>query len=407
MIIHLMRRLFSALGITFLLFSALTFVGVGEAPVPLTEAQSSVRIQRSSTIRSYTERRVVSRQIVTQRRTVSTFRQSGSFRMTSGGSSVYTPFPSTTTQSGVSPRNIYGTVYDAGTEEPLSDAYVALVDGSNSFVSLPSMNGAPQANPVHTDAYGNYSLFVYPGTYKFQVSRTDYSFPTENGVTSTLYVDASQNQTGSKGNLFYLSSSGLRVDLPLVRAESSEEGASTLFVQPDGTLSASCEVPPTVGSPSPLPDSEIGDPTPLISVDVARGDPRISGVNPSCIKMFVNGEEVDYTLRGTKEQYTVQYAPTDELSGKVDVRVEACDTNIVPNVASKEFSFFVKPRVSSLYAAADGPQVLNKRISGIALLPATGVGLSLTFLGVLILGALITLLHLDGKRRRKGASSQQ
>ena len=71
----------------------------------------------------------------------------------------------------------WGTVYDSKTKEPLDPVYVSLIDKSGKEVSS-----------TITDLDGRYSFLVDPGTYKLQVSKTHYTFPSQNSKNNTRDV---------------------------------------------------------------------------------------------------------------------------------------------------------------------------------------------------------------------------
>lgn len=66
----------------------------------------------------------------------------------------------------------WGYAYDASTGQKISGVKVTILDASGSVVSLPSVNGVPQSNPVFTDSVGYYGTYELPGTYRIVAEKS-------------------------------------------------------------------------------------------------------------------------------------------------------------------------------------------------------------------------------------------
>lgn len=287
----------------------------------------------------------------------------------------------------VQERTLYGIIYDGESNNPIDGANVRIY-GANGMLAKVSTGN----NPIITPSNGAFSFKVYPGTYRIEVEKAGFIRSIFGGV-DVNYGNTKQEFTPKVGEYFYVSAPEVKIDIPMQRSVDAQkaysEDTKVLFVTPDGTLSETCTVPPLITDITPLPQSILGSMVPTITFRVLRGDPSIEGIDKSCMKLFVNNEDVTSKMQitGKKEEYNVSYTPTEVLNGETKVRIEACDLNKDPNKAIKEFSFF---NISPYKPSAD--QSLDDQLRNINQLVATGPldGSLALFLAGTIMGSIIT-----------------
>lgn len=108
----------------------------------------------------------------------------------------------------------WGYVYNTTTGDKIQGAKITLYDASGAVVALPTMNGLPQSNPVYSDATGYYGTWELPGAYRITVEKDGYIWPSIAKSSGTKNLDGSTN-LGSHGQIFTVSGSILRIDIPM------------------------------------------------------------------------------------------------------------------------------------------------------------------------------------------------
>jgi len=290
----------------------------------------------------------------------------------------------------VQERTLFGVVFDGDSNAPIDGAEVRIYGANGMLAKISEGN-----NPLTTGTDGAFRFKVYPGTYRIEVEKGGYIRSIFGGV-DVNYGNTKQEFTPKVGEYFYVSSPEVKIDIPMQKSVDSQklytEETKVLFVTPDGTLSETCTVPPLITDITPLPQSILGSMVPTITFRVLRGDPSIEGVDKTCMKLFVNGEDVSSQMEitGQKEEYNVSYTPKVVLNGETKVRIEACDLNADPNRAIKEFSFF---NISPYKPSAD--QSLDDQLRNLNQLVATGPldGSLMLFLAGTLLGSVVTFIY--------------
>lgn len=251
-------------------------------------------------------------------------------------------------------RVVSGVVLDQETGGVLSGASVSLY---NVDYQLATVVGG--SNPVISGSEGNYSFTVVPGVYRLEVKKDGF-------LKSIL----SQTTGDTTSGFFYVNVPNFSANMPLLSTSAAAsrniDESSSLFVNPDGTLSTECTAPPEITDIFPIPNSKVKNLFPTIQFKLKKGDPSIKALNKDCIKLFVNDKQVTPTITGNGDEYTVTYQPVDPVGKETKVRIEACDTNAIPNKLVKEIIFYSD--AGSLYSSPD----VDSKLGRIENLIATG-----------------------------------
>ncbi len=217
---------------------------------------------------------------------------------------------------------VYGTAYEASTDNPLGKATYTLLNTATGTTA-----DTKTLNPQIVQGSGGYAFYVQPGSYRLVVSQVGYTFPTSAGVDSLQYMDQTIGNAGSRsipftlGNDLLLGNAGpgaIRIDLP---------------VRYDGTVSAQtivhadtldCSVTP-VTSGSVIQD----EPDKIcVRLEKRQGDTQL---RPDSIQMCIDGIQVAAQVEEVngKEYIVCFYDPNLEAT---QVSVIASDDNGVDRV---------------------------------------------------------------------------
>jgi len=214
-------------------------------------------------------------------------------------------------------RIVQGQVLDVRTGSSLADAKVSIFDRNGNLAT--TLSGQ---NPYSTASDGKYLFHVNPGYYKVELEKAHF-------IRSILNsFDVSQEY-------FYTTNKETTLDLPMreltIEQEQLMKDGEKVYETIAGDITASCELGPKIIEKTNYSDF-YSSLHPLLQFQIKEQEEKI---NPDCINLEINGQEVHPTINPLVDGYDVKY----EFDGPIDegkyVQLSACDANAQARKATK------------------------------------------------------------------------